>query len=156
MAKSSAIKIFIDCETHHPIRPTDQKLKQWVRCILKSYRQSATLSIRLVNPEESAKLNQQYRQKTGATNILSFNFEAPLGIENNILGDIVLCPALIAQEVSTKSFSEYELEAHWAHLTIHGCLHLLGYHHYDDKALCEMEQLEIEHLAKLGYPNPYK
>lgn len=156
MAKRFAIEITIDHKSHCRTHPTDHQLRQWATAVLASYRPNTLMAIRLVDEKESAALNWQYRQKTGPTNILSFCFEPPSGMESNILGDMILCPALIAQEISTQPFEKNALEAHWAHLIVHGCLHLIGYHHDDATSTHQMEQLEINHLATLGYPNPYE
>ena len=151
MTKSPTI--LVDYATQNTTIPHEQSFKQWATQVLKNHSQNKIVSIRLVGLEESAALNEQYRQKTGATNILSFNFEVPPGVKTDVLGDIVLCPAIIEQE--SQSETAYPLEASWAHLVIHGCLHLLDYCHDDELSFLKMKQLEVQYLADFGYPNPY-
>ena len=120
-------------------------------------KQAQELSIRLVNEEEGSNLNQTYRDKTGPTNVLSFPFQNPENLppEQNLplLGDIVICAPLVRQEALAQGKAEVN---HWAHLTVHGTLHLLGYDHINDEEAQIMEQLETEILAELGFPDPYK
>lgn len=106
----------------------------------------------IVDSVESARLNEQYRGKAYATNVLSFPFEVPPEIENDYLGDLVICADVVAREAREQ---QKPLLAHWAHLTIHGILHLQGYDHESDEQAQEMEGLEIKILKRLGYPDPY-
>jgi len=108
--------------------------------------------IRLVDDAESGQLNQQYRHKAGPTNILSFPFEAPPGLELDLLGDLVICAPLLAREAQQQN---KPLLHHWAHITVHGVLHLLGYDHINEQDAEEMEALEIDILHKLNIANPY-
>lgn len=111
------------------------------------------LTIRIVDEVEAQQLNETWRQRTGPTNVLSFPYECPECIENlGLLGDIVICAPLVAREAAEQQKSGH---AHWAHLVIHGTLHLLGYDHTDDSQAQAMENLEIRILHNLGYPNPY-
>lgn len=110
------------------------------------------LCIRIVDEEESAALNYQYRHKTGATNILSFPVPAQL-LAANVLGDLAICAALVEREAAAQ---HKKLDAHWAHLTIHGVLHLNGFDHEEAKDAARMEELEIKILAELGYNDPYQ
>ncbi len=133
--------------------PSDSELQQWANAALLRYNKAFELTIRLVDNIESQQLNHQYRGKNSPTNVLSFPFEVPDGIELNLLGDIVICVDVIEQEAQTQHKS---LQSHWAHMVIHGCLHLLGYDHITDNEADEMETLEIKILAELGFNNPYK
>ncbi len=133
--------------------PSDTELQQWANAALLRYNKVFELTIRLVDNIESQQLNHQYRGKNSPTNVLSFPFEVPDGIELNLLGDIVICVDVIEQEAQTQHKS---LQSHWAHMVIHGCLHLLGYDHITDNEADEMETLEIKILADLGFNNPYK
>lgn len=138
--------------------PSFTQFQQWVNAALnhlsnKASKQEFELTIRLVNIEESRTLNKQYRQKDKPTNVLSFPFEVPEGIELNLLGDLVVCAQVVEQEANEQNKI---LCAHWAHMVIHGCLHLLGYDHINDTDANEMEALEIEILAKLSIANPYE
>lgn len=132
--------------------PSRYFLQQWVNKSLSYHLANSQINIRLVNKKESAALNHTYRHKKGPTNILSFSFEAPPGVHSPFLGDLVICAALVNQEAKQQQKTHL---AHWAHLVIHGCLHLLGYDHHDDKEAKRMETLEIQLLEELGYENPY-
>ncbi|MBS0358805.1 MAG: rRNA maturation RNase YbeY [Proteobacteria bacterium] len=135
--------------------PSRTKLEQWVTETLLPYKKEAEICIRLVNETESAFLNETYRKKTGPTNILSFPSEIPddLPLKQSFLGDLVICPSVLENEAQQQNKS---LEAHWAHIVIHGLLHLLGYDHVEEKPAEVMEGLEIQILKILGYPNPYE
>lgn len=110
------------------------------------------VTIRLVTPEESTKLNHTYRGRERPTNVLSFPFEVPEGLDIPLLGDLVICADVVAREARDQSKS---LSAHWAHMVIHGMLHLQGYDHLNDADADVMEALEIRLLAGLGIANPY-
>ena len=104
--------------------PSEEQFQQWVDTVLHDKTQECEIVIRLVDEAESAELNQQYRHKQGPTNILSFPFEAPEGFKTDLLGDLVICVPLIIKE----ALEQHKLpEHHWAHITIHGVLHLLGH-----------------------------
>lgn len=132
--------------------PTHADFEQWVRAALDPKMTEAQLTIRLVERDESASLNQQYRDKQGPTNVLSFPFEAPAGVALPLLGDIVICVPLVADEAEVLG---KPLRAHWAHLVVHGVLHLRGYDHIDDDEAHEMEALETEIMAYLGFDDPH-
>ena len=110
------------------------------------------LSIRLVTKAESAELNEQYRHKHGATNILSFPMDSAMIQGIPLLGDLAICADIVRDEALAQDKTEL---AHWAHLTVHGVLHLKGYDHENDKDAQEMEKLEIQILDTLGFNNPY-
>ena len=134
--------------------PSDAELKQWVELALQDYSADAEVVIRIVDSEEISVLNQQYRQKSGATNILSFPFEVPEGVEGiDLLGDLVVCSSVLEQEAFDQ---KKELKNHWAHIIIHGILHLLGYDHIEENDANEMEAKEILMLQKLHINNPYQ
>ena len=105
------------------------------------------LAIRVTDIEESAELNERYRHKTGPTNVLSFPFEDPPGIVTEILGDLVICAPVVQREADEQGKLQ---EAHWAHMLVHGVLHLCGYDHLDASEADEMEKLETAILAGLG------
>lgn len=111
-----------------------------------------TVSIRIVDAPESAQLNQVYRSKSGPTNILSFPFEVPAGVPNELLGDLAICAPVVEREAKAQG---KPAEAHWAHMVVHGILHLRGYDHIEDADAERMEALEAEILGRLGYPDPY-
>ena len=133
--------------------PSEAELRRWAEAALGSCRERAELVIRIVNEAESAALNQNYRHKQGPTNVLSFPFEAPTGVEQlDLLGDLVICAPVVAREAVIQN---KRLAAHWAHMVVHGVLHLLGYDHRRDVEALKMEALETYILADLGYPDPY-
>ncbi len=139
--------------------PTLQQCEQWISSCLGSalYDRYTELTIRIVDEEESRTLNRQYRDKDKSTNVLSFEFEQPpglvdLGEELPYLGDLVICDAVVRREAKEQGKS---LKAHWAHMVVHGCLHLLGYDHIEDDDAEEMESLESEIMQNLGYGDPY-
>ena len=132
--------------------PSDELLTVWATAALQRFDKPFEMTIRIVEASESQTLNHQYRDKDKPTNVLSFPFEVPDGIELNLLGDIIICVEVVAQEAQTQNKT---LEAHWAHMVVHGCLHLLGFDHISDDEAEEMEALEIEILAELGLDNPY-
>ncbi len=136
--------------------PTKEQFQLWVDTALAEISsepsQDFELTIRLVNNEESQQLNKQYRGKDKPTNVLSFPFEVPDGIELNLLGDLIICIEVMKQEAQEQNKALFE---HWAHLVIHGCLHLVGFDHISDTEALEMESIEITILAKLGISNPY-
>jgi len=132
--------------------PTEQQFQLWINTVLQEDDQDSEIVIRLVDDQESAELNQHYRHKQGPTNILSFPFEAPDGFDTDLLGDLVICAPLIGLEAQQQNKQLFD---HWAHITIHGVLHLLGYDHIDDVDAEEMEALEIKILSRLNINNPY-
>ena len=111
------------------------------------------LTIRIVDDEEAKQLNEKWRQRPNPTNILSFPFESPLDLEIPLLGDLVICASVVACEAAEQYKS---LDAQWAHLVIHGTLHLLGYDHIEIAQEQFMESTEICILYDLGYSNPYQ
>ncbi|NJD08486.1 MAG: rRNA maturation RNase YbeY [Methylococcaceae bacterium] len=135
-----------------PGLPSDQTLQRWAEAALESDTRGG-LVIRLVDEAESSELNGLYRHKQGATNVLSFPFEAPPGIETAILGDLVICAPVVEREAAEQDKSP---ESHWAHMVVHGTLHLRGYDHLDEDDALNMESREIAILAGLGFPNPYE
>ena len=134
--------------------PSEAQLRRWVELALRQRTADSELTIRLVDAEEGQELNRTYRHKDYATNVLSFPAEVPDGLlDIPLLGDLVICVPVVEREAREQNKT---LEAHWAHLVIHGCLHLLGYDHIDDEEAEEMEGLERQLLAELGYPDPYR
>lgn len=134
--------------------PTIELFQQWVDMALTTVTDKEfELTIRLVNLDESQQLNKQYRHKDKPTNVLSFPFEVPEGIELNLLGDLVICAQVVEQEAKAQNKALFN---HWSHMVIHGCLHLLGYDHINDNDAHEMEALEVKILAKLSISNPYE
>ncbi|HAO24526.1 MULTISPECIES: rRNA maturation RNase YbeY [unclassified Methylophaga] len=132
--------------------PSEQQFQRWASAALAEVNEDCELSIRLVNEAESAELNNDYRGKNYPTNVLSFPFESPVPLEPMLLGDLVLCVNVVEKEAAEQN---KVLQDHWAHLVVHGCLHLLGYDHIEDDEAELMESLEIRILDKLEIKNPY-
>ncbi len=144
----------VDIQRIIPAPPTDDDFQRWVQAVMATEdRQDVELTIRIVDEAEISDLNQRYRGKAGATNVLSFPFEAPPGVQLNLLGDLVIAAPLVAAEAQQQDKSEM---AHWAHLVVHGSLHLLEYDHQHEAQAEAMESREIRILHQLGYPNPYQ
>ncbi len=133
--------------------PTQDNFELWVRTALGNTMTEAELTIRIVDDVESQNLNSTYRGKDKPTNVLSFPFEAPPEIEIPLLGDLIICASVVEQEAIQQNKPS---QAHWAHMVVHGCLHLLGYDHINDAEAEEMESLETQLIEKLGFNNPYK
>lgn len=141
--------------SHHPGTPDYATLQHWVDETLSSYLDNAELCIRIVDKDESQQLNAHYRGIDRPTNVLSFPYKLPpaVRLDAPLLGDLVLCASIIAQEAQLR---QKTIEAHWAHMVVHGLLHLLGYDHQSDVEASIMEEKEIEILEKLGAPHPYQ
>ncbi len=132
--------------------PDDTQLRAWVEAVLAPANEPLELVIRLVDEAESRELNRTYRGKDSPTNVLSFPFEAPAEVPLPLLGDLVICAPVVAREAHEQGKT---LEAHWAHMVIHGLLHLLGYDHQTDEEAQVMETRERELLRRLNFPDPY-
>ncbi|MBN2646353.1 MAG: rRNA maturation RNase YbeY [Thiotrichales bacterium] len=139
--------------------PSLEQCHRWVGAALQGdlAKQPVEMVVRMVDAEESQALNRDYRGMDKPTNVLSFPFEQPpglleLGEELPYLGDLVLCVEVVAREAAEQNKS---LEAHWAHLIVHGTLHLQGFDHIEEAEAEEMEALEQQIMQALGYPDPY-
>ncbi|HET8551819.1 MAG TPA: rRNA maturation RNase YbeY [Gammaproteobacteria bacterium] len=133
--------------------PGETDFSRWVAAALAGRREDAEVAIRIVDTDEGAALNRRYRDREGPTNVLSFPAELPPGVDLPLIGDLVICGPVVAAEAAEQG---KPVEAHWAHLTVHGILHLIGFDHQNDAEADEMEGLEIVILAELGYGDPYK
>lgn len=150
------MSVTIDLQNASGVRsvPLRRDFKRWASAAMEQLAPGSArsrLSIRIVDETESAALNSQYRHKQGATNILSF--PVPPGLPEALLGDLAICAALVAREAAEQNKVP---EAHWAHLTVHGVLHLKGYDHEEPQAADAMETLEKQILGHLGYRDPYQ
>ncbi|MCH8498073.1 MAG: rRNA maturation RNase YbeY [Marinobacter sp.] len=148
---SKLLDVDIQRATEHPDLPTDDALTTWANCAWQQHEPSE-ITLRIVDEAEISELNLSYRHKPGPTNVLSFPFEAPPGITLPLAGDLVVCAAVVAREAAQQG---KPLAHHWAHMVIHGVLHLQGHDHIEEHEAEEMEALEIRLLASLGIPNPY-
>lgn len=132
--------------------PAAREFRAWARTTLAPHRRDAELALRVVGEEESAYLNHTYRGKHGPTNVLSFAAQLSPDVPVPLLGDLVMCAPVVRREAREQ---RKPAQAHWAHMTVHGCLHLLGYDHVTKREANVMEALEIEILEQLGFANPY-
>jgi probable rRNA maturation factor len=150
---SSQVRVSLQNATPASKVPTQAQLKRWVAAALTDRAEAAEVSIRIVDEEEGAALNRAWRHKDYATNVLSFPAELPSEIKSALLGDLVICAPVVAREAAEQG---KRLEAHWAHLVVHGTLHLLGFDHVLEVDAERMEARETGILAGLGYPDPYQ
>jgi probable rRNA maturation factor len=136
--------------------PAAGDFRRWAEAALAGRRESCEVALRIVGEEESRQFNRMYRKCDQATNVLSFPADLPPGLPQDVraavLGDIMICAPLVAREAAQLGVPEPH---HWAHLLIHGLLHLLGYEHDDETEARRMESLETKILAGLGIADPY-
>jgi probable rRNA maturation factor len=148
-----ALRVDVARRTAQPA-PGARLLTAWASAALGARVASgAEIAVQVVTPAASRRLNHRYRGKDSPTNVLSFPAAAPPGARPRPLGDIVICPAVLKREAREQGKAE---RAHWAHLVVHGTLHLVGYDHENDADASRMERREIAVLRRLGYPNPYR
>lgn len=134
-------------------RVTGRKnFQRWLEGVLPQFQEVSEVTIRIVDEAESRDLNNTYRGKDKPTNVLSFPFEAPPEVELPLLGDLIICRQVVEREAAEQ---EKTVEEHWAHMVVHGSLHLLGYDHIEDSEAEEMEALETEIMQSMGYADPY-
>ncbi len=133
--------------------PSEDSLTEWSRAAIRQEREHAELVIRLVDEAEIQDLNREYRGKDKPTNVLSFPSILPSVVDSNLLGDIIICAPVVLREAQDQGKS---VDAHWAHMVVHGVLHLLGYDHQEENDGDSMERLEREIMAGLGFLNPYE
>lgn len=152
--------IDIQIESTFTPLPTEADLTRWANTVLEKLTVSGTLTLRIVDEDEITALNSTYRGKHRPTNVLSFPMEAPsedelalLGESDVLLGDIVICAPVVAAEAIAQ---HKKFEAHFAHMVVHGTLHLLGYDHVTDALAAIMEPLEIKLLSSMQFTNPYE
>lgn len=138
--------------------PSTSLMHEWVRSALSDLELTSSLptvemTIRIVSEAEMQDLNERFRKKSGPTNVLSFPFTADIELETPLLGDLVICASVVEREARQQHKSS---QAHWAHMIVHGTLHLLGYDHMTESEAQEMEAEEIRLLQQLGFSNPYE
>ena len=162
------ITIGLQTAANFPTAPSAELFQAWATAIDSMVEATSDVSLRIVDRDEMASLNQQYRNKEGTTNVLAFPCELPTELpadwqqlavmpeesaaEIIFLGDIVICAPVVSAEAEQQGKSEI---SHWAHLTVHGILHLLGFDHYEEADAERMEDTETAILKKLGFENPY-
>ena len=144
-----AVQVLCDSATI----PGDEQLHAWVSAALQRRQGEHEITNRIVDESESQAMNKKYRCRDRPTNVLSFPADLPPGVDHPLLGDLVICAPLLEREATAQG---KESQAHWAHLVIHGVLHLLGHDHQQPDEADEMEALETAILASIGYPDPYE
>jgi metalloprotein, YbeY family len=145
------IDLQIACEQESGL-PTAQQIEQWATAAVQPQSDEVEMTVRIVDEAESHALNLNYRGKDRPTNVLSFPFECPDEVELPLLGDLVICRQVVEREAQEQ---DKPLMAHWAHMVVHGSLHLLGYDHIKDDEAEEMESLETQIMIGLGFVDPY-
>jgi probable rRNA maturation factor len=150
------VELEVQRATNSVTTPDDKQFRLWVEHAVAQTEHDQTLTIRIVDEEEGRRFNREYRSKDYATNVLSFPMELPEGlpaeIEQSQMGDLLICAPVVEREAIDQGKPEIN---HWAHLTIHGVLHLLGYDHEQPDEALVMEALEKDILARLEIPDPY-
>lgn len=147
-------QIDIDINSQSPCIPSQQKCETWISAVLQHQNlHTAEVSIYIVDEEEGQQINSQYRDKDYPTNVLSFPADIPEEVGVPLLGDLIVCAPIVEREAKEQ---QKDLEAHWAHMLVHGCLHLLGYDHLEDNEADLMEGLETHIIQQLGFPPPYE
>ena len=147
------IRTHIQCVSGEAEIPRNNDLRNWVETALQCIdRGEADLTLRLVGLDEMQKLNARYRNKDEPTNVLSFSFDIPSEVQNGLFGDIIICVPVVEQEA--RNF-QLPCTDRWAHMIVHGVLHLCGYDHNNEDEAFRMEQLEGNILQHLGFADPY-
>lgn len=147
------LRVNVEYASTVPNLPDRAAIEQWVRAALEGHERNAVeIGVRVVDEEEIAELNRRFRKQSGSTNVLAFPFADPPEVRTNLLGDIVVCAPLVRREAQAQGKHE---SAHWAHVVVHGTMHLRGYDHRMPGEADVMESLEKRVLEKLGFPDPY-
>ena len=149
---SFTIELSVSDDVNKLNLPSEENFQHWAQS---SYagNNEVVASLQIVSSDEMQVLNRDYRGKDKPTNVLSFPMELPEEVGINILGDLALCDEVIESEAEEQ---DKQVEAHWAHMVVHGMLHLQGYDHIGDDEANVMETKEIEIMKALGFNNPYK
>jgi probable rRNA maturation factor len=148
------VQVDIQTASSEPV-PDEDDIRNWIETTLegRTTRERVEVSVRLVDADEMSQLNGRYRGKPEPTNVLSFPAALPGELELPLLGDIVICAPVVHEEAARQ---DKDPTAHWAHMTVHGTLHLLGYDHAGEAEATAMEALETAILQRLHYDNPYE
>ncbi len=159
MRRRDPLELHVSYAAHRPWVPAPRQFREWAAAVLAAGRAPAVrrdavsvLSVRVVGAARSRSLNAAYRHKDRATNVLSFSGAGALPDGRRELGELVLCAPLVASEALEQRKTR---AAHWAHLTVHGVLHLLSFDHERPREAREMESMEVQILDRLGFSNPY-
>ncbi|MDX9740270.1 MAG: rRNA maturation RNase YbeY [Gammaproteobacteria bacterium] len=146
------VQYALDDEKGDAWLPEAEGIEAWAQAALGGRRDAAQFVLRIVGEQEGRELNEHYRARKGPTNVLSFPFEHPDLLDPPLLGDVVICAPVVEREAAEQGKTA---QAHWAHLVIHGLLHLIGYDHEEENEAVIMESVERKVLAGLGFPDPY-
>ncbi|MDO4640935.1 MAG: rRNA maturation RNase YbeY [Neisseria sp.] len=153
----SRLHLYLEDHSGLPQIPSEQQFRRWIWQAVKNRFRHAEISLILLNETDARTYNRDYRGKDYATNVLSFALDEGETMfahqPDTLSGDLIICPQIVAKEAAEQG---KPIEAHFAHLTIHGALHLMGYDHLSDEEAAVMESLEIKLLNQLAYPNPYQ
>ncbi len=156
VSSSNGIEISWGCHQNPATMPEDELIKAWSSEALTASdlgTAAVSVSIRIVSSEEMTSLNSEFRSIKAPTNVLSFPMDAESDEGRRLLGDIAICADVVIAEAQAQRKS---VNAHFAHMLVHGILHLRGFDHLEDHQALKMEQIEIEILRTMGFPNPYK
>lgn len=148
-----ALEVVVQNASSEATVPDPKLIQHWASAALSEPQQEVEISLRIVDEEEGRSLNHTWRNKDYPTNVLSFPVGEPIEQAPGLLGDMVICAPIVAREANEQGKT---IEAHWAHLVVHGMLHLQGYDHEQQDEAEKMEALEISILDKIGYANPYE
>jgi len=152
MSRPAHVAVFVAGRVRRKNLPAARSFETWVRAALPTRSGRRQVNIQLTGTRDARELNRRYRGKDYPTNVLSFPYEPLPGERTGLLGDIAICPAVVAREAREQG---KPLRHHYAHLTVHGVLHLLGHDHETAEEAARMEAREVRVLAGLGIPNPY-
>jgi probable rRNA maturation factor len=147
------LELEVSYAARQPWAPSARRLAEWAGAALAPLRRPTVVSVRVVGQARSRSLNAHYRHKDKPTNVLSFGGAGPVPDGRNFLGELVICAPVVAREAREQGKS---LESHWAHMTVHGVLHLLGFDHERRAEAAEMTAREIQILDRLGFSDPYR
>jgi probable rRNA maturation factor len=151
MAKT--LELDVSYAARRPWVPSSRQMAGWARAALAPVRRSMVLSVRVVGRARSRSLNAHYRHKDKPTNVLSFGGAGRVPDGRYFLGELVICAPVVAQEAREQRKA---LESHWAHMTVHGVLHLLGFDHEVESEAVKMAAREVQILDRLGFSDPYR
>lgn len=146
------VRVNVEYVSSVPDLPERALVAQWARAALKGYERDVEVGVRVVDEPEIAELNQRFRNKTEPTDVLSFPFEDPPGIRTDLLGDVVVCAPVVCHQAQVQG---KPAAAHWAHVVVHGIMHLRGYDHETPQGAHAMEGMEVRVLQRLGFTDPY-
>jgi probable rRNA maturation factor len=147
------LEVDVSYAARRPWVPSRRQLAEWAAAALAPMRRPAVLSVRVVGRSRSRSLNAHYRHKDKPTNVLSFGGAGKVPDGRHFLGELVICAPVVAQEARTQRKT---LQSHWAHMTVHGMLHLQGFDHERDAEAAKMTAKEIQILDRLGFSDPYR